>query len=156
MHLYDLFKEFCPSAPNLSIRKPDLRTNNVYTEIYFKTYSLPCFNYYHELFYKNGVKEVPKNIMELLTAQALAYLACDDGNKKGSGFILNTNSFSLKGVQELIKVINKKFDLDCTIQNKKRQNNQIEYLIYIKANSMNNFRALVKQYFHESMLYKLK
>jgi hypothetical protein len=120
MHLYDLFKDFCPSAPKLSSRKPDLRTKNVYTEIYFKTYSLPCFNYYHELFFKNGVKKVPKNIVELLTTQALAYLACDDRKKKVLDFILNTNSFTFKGVQELIKVLNKNFDLDCTIQNKKK------------------------------------
>jgi len=96
MHLYDLFKEFCSSGPKFSSRKPDLRTKIVYTEIYFKTYSLPCLNYYHELFYKKGVKVVQKNIGELFTAQALAYLACDDGNKKGSGFILNTNSFQKK------------------------------------------------------------
>lgn len=45
-YLYDLFKDFCPAKPKVSIRKPDTRTNKVCSSIYFYTYSLPCFNYY--------------------------------------------------------------------------------------------------------------
>jgi hypothetical protein len=43
------------------------RNNKVYSFIRFTTYSLPCFNYYHELFYVNRVKRIPLNIGELLT-----------------------------------------------------------------------------------------
>ncbi|OTA73782.1 hypothetical protein M434DRAFT_88550, partial [Hypoxylon sp. CO27-5] len=41
---------------------------------YFKTETMPCLNYYHELFYKDGIKIIPKNISELLTARSLALL----------------------------------------------------------------------------------
>jgi hypothetical protein len=49
--------------------------NKSYYSIGFRTYSLPCFNYYHSLFYVDGVKEIPlkKNIGELLTPVGLAY-----------------------------------------------------------------------------------
>ena len=71
-HLYDLFKNYCNSEPKISSTKPDRRTGKVYTRITFYTYSLPCFNYYHELFYVDKVKRIPLNIGELLTFRGLA------------------------------------------------------------------------------------
>jgi hypothetical protein len=41
--------------------------------IYFRTLAMPCLNYYHELFYKEGLKIIPKNLSVLLTARDLAY-----------------------------------------------------------------------------------
>ena len=72
-HLYKIFKSFCNSEPKITSRKPDKRTGKIYTRIKFVTYSLPCFNYYRDLFYKNGKKEVPKNLGEILTPLGLAY-----------------------------------------------------------------------------------
>jgi hypothetical protein len=51
----------------------DKRTDKIYRSVYFNTFSLPCFNYYYELFYLDGLKIVPKNIGDLLTASGLAY-----------------------------------------------------------------------------------
>ena len=93
-HLYDLFKDYCSSAPKYTSRKPDLRTGKIYTTKYFLTYSLPCFNYYHDLFYVDKVKKIPENIGELLTPIGLAYWAMDDGTKSGSGFHFCTHSFT--------------------------------------------------------------
>src|SRR5919206_3878593 len=42
LHLYDLFKDYCPAEPKVRERKPDFRTNKVYSSIKFYTYSLPC------------------------------------------------------------------------------------------------------------------
>lgn len=128
------------------------RTNKVYTSIDFHTYSLPCFNYYYDLFYVNGVKIIPLNISELLTPAGLAYWAMDDGTKHSNGFDLSTHSFSLTEVKLLIKVLKENFDLNCTYHKKAKE----QYSIYIKTDSMNKFRALVTPYFHESLLYKLK
>jgi predicted 3-demethylubiquinone-9 3-methyltransferase (glyoxalase superfamily) len=41
--------------------------------LYFDTLTYQAFNYYYDLFYKNNIKIVPKNIGELLTAKSLAY-----------------------------------------------------------------------------------
>jgi hypothetical protein len=66
-HLYELFKEYCSAVPNVVNRLPHRLTGSIYSIISFNTYSLPCFNYYHSLFYQAGRKKVPNNIKELLT-----------------------------------------------------------------------------------------
>lgn len=73
LHLYAKFKDYCGSAPKTSDSKPDLRTGKIYSSIRFTTYSLPCLNYYHELFYVNRVKIIPLNIANLLTDVGLAF-----------------------------------------------------------------------------------
>ena len=50
LHLYELFKFYCSSAPKLQIGAPDKRTGKVYSFIRFTTYSLPCFNEFLDLF----------------------------------------------------------------------------------------------------------
>jgi hypothetical protein len=57
---------------------------------WFNTRSVPIFNEFLSLFYPKGVKTVPPNIGDILTARALAFWAIDDGAKKGPGFILCT------------------------------------------------------------------
>jgi hypothetical protein len=150
LNLYNIFKDYCSSAPKSSARKPDFRTGKVYTRITFQTYALPCLNYYHDIFYVDKVKRIPLNIGELLTARSLAYWAMDDGAKKNNSFIFCTHSYSLSEVELLIKVLKQNFNLDCTYHKSKDQ-----YAIYIKSNSIDIFRALVSPYFHESMMYKL-
>jgi len=111
-HLYGLFKEFCNLESKITNRLPDVRTNKIYNQIQFHTYSLPCFNKYHELFYSTGTKIIPSNISKLLTYQGLAYWAMDDGNKTGTGFRLNTQSFTKDENLFLVKILKDKFDLD--------------------------------------------
>jgi hypothetical protein len=152
LHLYDLFQDYCGSSPKVNNRKSNPQRININNSIYFNTYSLPCFNYYYNLFYINGVKSIPLNIGELLTPAGLAYWAMDDGGKHNkNNFILCTNSFTLEEVQLLIKVLKDNFDLNCTIHKSKEN----QYRIYILKDSMEKFRTLVTPYFHESMMYKL-
>jgi hypothetical protein len=152
LHLYDLLKDFSPSFPRKSDLLRDKRTDKVYTNIRFETYSLPCFNYYRELFYVNGVKIIPLNIGELLTPVSLAYWAMEDGTKRKNGFIFCTDSYTLNEIELLIKVLKENFDLNCTSQ---KVTGKDQYRIYIKSESMDKFRFLVTPYFHESMMYKL-
>lgn len=75
VHLYAMFNEFCGSQP-LIMSKFDKRPNKMkeYYAIKFQTLSLPCFNVYREMFYnQEGVKIIPNNLGELLTARGLAY-----------------------------------------------------------------------------------
>jgi hypothetical protein len=73
MFIYSHFSNLGGKGPKVYIRKPDKRTNKIYSSMQFKTLSLPCLNYYYDLFYKEGKKIVPSNIGDLLTARALAY-----------------------------------------------------------------------------------
>jgi hypothetical protein len=151
LHLYDLFKDYCGTGPKITDRLPDFRTGKVYTRITFQTYSLPCFNYYYDLFYVDKVKRIPNNIGNLLTPIGLAYWAMDDGYKIGSGFILSTNSYTLSEVELLIRVLKENFDLNCSYHTKTKD----QYMIYIKSDSMDKFLSLVTPHFHSSMMYKL-
>jgi len=151
LHLYDLFKDYCGTKPKYNVRKPDKRTDKIYSQVYFNTYALPCFNYYHDLFYVEKVKRIPLNIGELLTPKGLAYWSMDDGNLCRNNFILCTDSYTLSEVELLIKVLKDNFDLNCTYHKKGKDG----YRIYIKSDSMEKFRSLVTPYFHESMMYKL-
>lgn len=109
-HLYDLFSNYCRTAPKLKTRAPDKRTGVIYSSISFQTYSLPCFNELFHMFYLEGRKVVPSNIAELLTPLSLAYLICDDGSwaKSLKRVVLYTNSFTLEEVNLLAQVINAK------------------------------------------------
>lgn len=72
----------------------------------------------------------------------------DDGNKTGSGFRISS---SFSSYLKLIELLEKKFQLKCSLHIYSKKNNQ--YRIYIKIKSMNPFKSLVLPYFHESMLY---
>jgi len=149
-HLYEIFKDYCKTEPKIS-SKFDKRTNKTYSRVKFSTLTSPFFNYYHDLFYSNGKKIIPVNLGELLTARSLAYWAMDDGNRVGTGFRLNTQSFTEDENLFLIKILKEKFDLNCTINTHSKG----LYRIYITTKSMPNFKDLVSPYFHESMMYKL-
>jgi hypothetical protein len=151
-HLYNLFSNFCSSEPKINQRLPDKRTGKIYSNIYFNTMTLPIFNEFHELFYPDGIKIVPKNIENLLTVPGLAYWAMDDGMKFENGFVFCTDSCTLEEVRLLVKVLQNKFGLKCGSKIRKKD----VYRIYIWKESMNKFIDLIQPHFHESMLYKLK
>lgn len=153
-HLYSLFSLYCKSEPK--IRQAKLG-NKIHYSITFDTLTNKDFNYYHDLFYKNKIKYIPKNIGDLITARSLAYWAQDDGTSDRSGFVLHTNNYSEKEVKLLIKVLKENFNLDCSIHIRKETLKTKKcYTIYIKSKSYNTFIDLVSPYFHLSMKYKLK
>lgn len=73
MSIFSHFYNLSGKGPLVTIRKPDPRTGKIYSQLQFKTLVFPCLNAYHELFYLNGKKIIPKNIGDLLTPRALAY-----------------------------------------------------------------------------------
>jgi hypothetical protein len=77
MFLYDLFEPLTNMEPKIQIRKLDSRTGKQYSSLRFATLSMPCINFYYDLFYYKehlkSIKKVPSNISELLSARALAF-----------------------------------------------------------------------------------
>lgn len=98
-HLYSIFMEYCGSEPKITSSfdsRPE--KNNFNVSIKFWTLSLPCFNKFRELFYnESGIKYIPSNLEELLTAKGLAYWVMDDGYKSGNGFYFCTESYTPSG-----------------------------------------------------------
>lgn len=56
LHLFDLFSTYCLTAPKTQSRVLKTRPGMVYGSVYFRTYSLPCFNEFYDLFYLEGKK----------------------------------------------------------------------------------------------------
>jgi hypothetical protein len=56
--VYDIFKQYCngPAYEHKVVSK----LGGPSEAIQFNTLTLPCFNYYYELFYPNGLKIVPR------------------------------------------------------------------------------------------------
>lgn len=139
-HLYEIFKKYCPSVPKIAQSLPDSRTGEKYTSIYFYTYTLPCFNELYHSFYISRVKVIPENIGDLFTPVSLAYWIADDGcwNKIGRYVSLSAESFTLKEVEFLIKVLNNKFNLNCY-----KCKNGTAYKIIIPSYSVSALQKLV-------------
>jgi len=118
--------------------------------ISLQTRTYPCLTLLHSAWYSNKKKVIASTILEDLTPVALAVWAQGDGSKQNSGFVLNTQSFTLQQVVLLINVLIIKYRLDCTIYYDRNLPR------IIRPNSMSTFRTLVTPHFHPSMLYKLR
>ena len=153
-HVLNLFKPYLSETFKLKEKTfKDNRTNNTYKSVNFATLSLPCFNQYKSLFYKNNKKIVPINIQELLTPIGLAYWIMDDGSIQNKGLHLNTYAFNSEDVLKLKSTLENMFgnnSLKCSIHKHKKGNR-----IYIFGESMDIFRNNISVHMHEDMLYKL-
>ena len=143
---------FASKGPKVYIRKPDLRTNKIYSSIQFKTLALPSLNYYKDLFYKDGKKIIPANIIELLTDRALAYWICDDGNLGSYGETnLYCMAYTLEEIELLREALLKNFKLRTRIHEKKPN----QWVIVIPLKQEIPLKNIVLPYIHYSFLYKI-
>jgi hypothetical protein len=151
-NLYELFKDFTVSPPkvNSSLIK---ETGNMRHNISFGTRTLPCFNEYFHLFYKDRVKIVPTKIKDIITGLSLAYWIMGDGSWKGYGLRLHTNNFTKDEVELLISSINRKFGFSSSINIANKSKSQ--YTIYIPSKDIENLRSLVIPYILPSFRHKL-
>ena len=153
-HVLNLFKPYLSETFKLKEKTfKDNRTNNTYKSVNFSTLSLPCFNQYKSLFYKNNKKIVPINIQELLTPIGLAYWIMDDGSIQNKGLHLNTYAFNSEDVLKLKSTLENLFgnnSLKCSIHKHKKGDR-----IYIFGESMDILRNNISVHMHDDMLYKL-
>lgn len=118
----------------------------------FHTFTYSSLNWVHSIWYVNGVKCVPKNIVKYLTPLALSIWIMDDGSRVGKGLKFSTNSFSYEDCLLLSNVLFKKYNLRTSVQSAGVEN---QYIIYVFKESMPTLRELVRPYIVSSMLYKL-
>jgi hypothetical protein len=79
----------------------------------------------------------------------------DDGYIHGNGLILATESFSLNEVELLKTVLESKFDLKVTIQNRKTSASIEGNRLRISSKSHDKLLSVTSSYFIPSMNYKL-
>lgn len=74
----------------------------------------------------------------------------DDGSRTPEGFYLNTHSYSYTEQLILQKAMLDNFGILCNIHK-----HELQFKLYIRAESMNTFISVVSPYFVSSMNYKL-
>jgi hypothetical protein len=127
----------------------------------FKTFTHYSFNWFYDTFYHNvngvNIKKVPIAIEEFLSPIALAFWIMDNGTKHGEGLRISANSFTKEDVLRLCHALKKKYDIESTpvISGYGKHSGLVKYALYIKVNSMDKLRLIVKPFFLKSMLYKL-
>ena len=119
----------------------------------FATKTHAVFNYYRNLFYKNGRKIITKEILDQITPMALAYWVCDDGsyNNKQGYIVLCTNSYSLEEHNLMNRFFNEKFGLNPTIG---FRDGKYFYLRFKKEDSQKLIN-IIKPFIPEGMGYKI-
>lgn len=112
IHSFLILSHYCSNVP--SVVKSRVK-GKFYYGVTLKTRALACFNELFELFYKDKIKVVPKNIYDLLTPVALAHWIMGDGAIKNKGLTLCTDSFTTQDVVKLMNVLLIKYDIKSTI-----------------------------------------
>jgi len=132
-----------------------LNYNNLIKKYYgyeFNTFTFRSFDWIYKMFYKNGKKRIHSNLGSFLTPLALAIWISDDGCWVQSGVRISCNSFTLKEIELLIKIIHQNFGLKSNIQKIYTPN---QYSIYIQSKSIPLLKKIIFPYLHGSMFYKL-
>lgn len=150
--VFNILSHYCNTGPKLT---SSVRVDKINYALGFFTRSLACFTELYSLFYPEGVKVIPQNIYDLLTPVALAHLITGDGQALHHGMAICTNCYSIQDVVRLMNVLMIRYRLECTIH-LKRRHQKVEYMIYIRQDSMYLLRTIVKPYLCSSMLYKLE
>lgn len=110
--------------------------------------SLLCMNKYRHVFYPNNKKIIPIDFLnDKFTAQSLAYLFMDDGNRNSNTINLNLQCFEIENLNEFIEFMKNKFNLEFTIKKDKT--------LYLRYRSTEIFYNLVIDYISKDMQYKL-
>ena len=144
---------------NLSGAKPhaihifDKRYNKTYRQLRFSTKVHSEFTQFHQIFYRDLKKIVPKNIKKVLTSPlSLAVWFMDDGGRRNDsyGLFLNTLSFTKEEHKLLREALKVNFSLESGLHWI-----QDGYRIYIPSNNAEKFCRLVYPHMIPSMYYKL-
>lgn len=139
---------------NWTLQKPKFSPWN--NSIGFRTVSHPQLTEYHQLFYCNKRKVVPKSIENLLNPFVLAVWYMDDGNIRKQngrvyGYYLNTQSFSPAENHRLSKVLNRKFGLESYVLRNKKG-----YRLYFGSQAKERLPKLIGSYIVPSLQYKIR
>ncbi len=140
---YSILKDITVSAPKNRV------IDDVRIAYRFYTKQHPEITQLYRIFYKNGIKVIPKNIH--ITPLSLAVWFMDDGSKcRTSDVYLNTQQFSHNDQMKLLNIL-KEFNLEARL-NKDKIYTRIRFI----KSSLPKFRTLISPYITPSMKYKIE
>lgn len=137
-----------PQVPRLVDKYDDRLQNPNYQQWYWYINANPALNDIYDMFYKDKIKYINKELFEQIEPLGLAIWYMDDGCKEGNcGYILCTHSFSNTDIDIMQKILLSKFNINTS----KHKSNAI----YIMSDSKLAFKKLIEPYIVDSMKYKL-
>jgi len=147
---YNILKEFTNSPPSWNIR---ILKNRKKEMLELSTFTHSVFNHYRKLFYKNGVKKLGRECLDLLNPRSLAIWVCDDGSycKKQHYIIFCTNSYSLEEHEIMKQYFEEVFGLSPTIG---FRDNKYYYLRF-KVKDTKKLISIIKPFIPKGMEYKV-
>ncbi len=140
---YEALKSFVLTPP---------KYQSINNSWHFRTISHPEFTELGRIFYRDRTKIVPKDIASFLSPIGLAVWFMDDGANHGSGYLLNTQSFTRAECEHLCKALNDRFGIAHTTLHKDHG----KWRIYIRSASRKRFCEIVIPLISPEMMYKLK
>lgn len=118
---------------------------------YFHTRSSERLGIIHEVFYKNGIKVLPKELFPIFTDRMLAVWFMDDGSNNGHNLTLNTHSLSLQDQHRIAEFFARKYGIRPTIVKDRTQ-----WKLAIGKNDMDSFLSIIESFVPHCMSYKIK
>jgi transcriptional regulator with XRE-family HTH domain len=120
-----------------------------YQQWYWYINANPALNGIYDMFYKDKVKYINKELFEKIEPLGLAIWYMDDGSKYQDygGYLLCTHGFLKKDIDIIQDVLLAKFSINTSTNSKNG--------LYILSDSKLAFKKLIEPYIVESMKYKL-
>ena len=150
-YIFWLAQEFLPfSLKPRHIVETDKRNGKQYSRWHFSTKSLPIFDEFRELFYRNGKKIISPLLVKILSPLSLAIWYMDDGSNNGRNITLNTHNFSISEQKVLQKFLLNKFGVATTLVK-----DRSKYKIAVGSYEYSKFIKIVRPFVIPSMSYKI-
>ena len=123
----------------------------------FQTLSNGVFLKLHAMFYQNGRKMIPNNLVNFLkdSPLVLAVWLMDDGNKNHKAVFLNTQSFNLAEQDKLIRALRDAYGLEATINKHSTSNGKQLYRIRLSTESTNKLPKILGKNLLPEFYYKI-
>lgn len=147
---YEQVKNLVSKGPRFTKVWHDPKRNKDHYSWYFHTQSDETLGYIHQLFYKNGMKILPKELSNLLEPLGLAVWYMDDGSNNGRDITLNTHCFSREEQEFLQDSLLSKFRIMTTIVK-----DRSKLKLAIGSNQYRKFIDIVRPFVIKSMNYKI-
>lgn len=147
---YQVFKEWVITPPKISFRY-DEKHMPYEKSWWFRTVSHPKLTLFHKMFYKNGVKAVPEQIVDLLDHLALAVWIMDDGCLSRNKIDISTYSFKLEEIKLLQKALLKKFALETNFYKDRDKG----FRMYFSKTETAKLIPLISKFIIPNLAYKI-
>src|SRR3989344_3044274 len=146
---YELLKDLVSREPQ-EIKWRNEKRNLNEVSWFFHTKTLRSFGIIHEVFYKNGKKVFPREILPIFTDVMLAVWFMDDGSNNGSNLTLNTHSFSIEDQNIIIDFLKERYSVNAKLVKDRHQ-----WKIAIGSFDYQRFIDVITPYVPIAMTYKI-